>query len=436
MRDVVIVEGVRTPFGKLGGALKDVPAIDLGAAAIREVLVRTGIEGSDVDQVIMGTVIGAGQGQVPSRQAALKAGIPSSVPSFTINKVCASSLKAVNLGALLVRAGEADIVVAGGMESMSQAPLLVQRFPSKLGDRSQVDSIQRDGLSCPVDDVAMGKHNDEVAAEFGVTREQQDEWAARSQQRYAAALAAGKFRDEIVPFEQDGVEVSGDEQPRPGTNVEALSKLNPAFSTDGTTTAGNAPGINDGGSAILLMSADRAQKEGLVPLGTWISAGESAADHQYLAKVPATAIQAAIAKTNGLVTVEGLEAVEINEAFAAVAITSTDLLGLDENRVNVKGGAVAVGHPIGASGARILMTLLYELRDRGGGFGAAGICSGLAQGEATIVSAGIKRVGATSVSMTGASVRAPFMPSPPPFPPPHHHEPAAKPTPELVPALV
>jgi acetyl-CoA C-acetyltransferase len=364
--------------------------VDLGAAAISEVLKRASTDGGDVDHVIMGLVLAAGQGQVPSRQAALKAGIPSSVPSFTINKVCASSLKAINIAALLIRTGEAEVVVAGGMESMSQAPYLLneQRFGSKLGDRTVVDSIQRDGLCCPIDDVLMGKHNDEVAAEFGVTRPEQDAWAARSQQRYAEALAAGKFSDEIVPFELGKVKLDSDEAPRPQTTSATLSTLRPVFSADGTTTAGNAPGINDGGSAVLMMSAERAKAAGLEPLGRWISSGDSAADHPYLATVPATAIQVAIAKTGGEVTVDKLDVVEINEAFAAVAITSTKMLEVDDARVNVKGGAVAVGHPIGASGARILMTMLYELRDRDGGYGAAGICSGLAQGEATIVASG------------------------------------------------
>jgi acetyl-CoA C-acetyltransferase len=389
VREVVIVAAARTPFGKLGGALAGVAAVDLGAAAIAEVLRRTGTAGSDVDHVIMGTVLGAGQGQVPSRQAALAAGIPSSVPSFTVNKVCASSLKAVNLGALLIVAGEAEVVVAGGMESMSRAPYLLGdlRFGGRLGDRSAVDAIYRDGLCCPVDDVLMGKHGDEVAAEFGVSREQQDAWAARSQQRYADALAAGKFAEEIVAFAAGKNELAGDEQPRPQTTAQTLSTLAPVFSPGGSITAGNAPGINDGGSAVLLMSAARAKAAGLTPLGRWICGADSAADHPYLATVPATAITAAIGKTRGEVSVEKLEVVEINEAFAAVAITSTKMLEVDEARVNVKGGAVAIGHPIGASGARILMTLLYELRDRGGGYGVAGICSGLAQGEATIVAA-------------------------------------------------
>ena len=414
IHDVVIVAAARTPIGKFQGGLASVRAVDLGAAAIRVVLDRAGLDGSEVDHAIMGTVLAAGQGQVPSRQATLNAGIPASVPSYTLSMVCASSLAAVNEGARMIRIGDADIVVVGGMESMSQAPFLGERVGGKLGDRKVLDSIYRDGLMCPVDDVLMGEHNDKVAAEFGVTREQQDEWAARSQQRYADALAAGKFSEEIAPFELDGVELTADEQPRAGTTVEKLRELKPVFSDGGTTTAGNAPAINDGGSAILLMSSQRAEAANLEPLARWVSSGRTADEHPYLARVPATAIQAAIAKSSGLVTVAGLDVVEINEAFAAVAIKSTDLLGIDDARVNVKGGAVAVGHPIGASGARILMTLIYELRARGGGFGAAGICSGLAQGEATIVSAGIKRVGATSVSMSGASVPQPAPATPAP----------------------
>ena len=385
--EVVIVAAARTPFGRLGGGLSGIPAVDLGAAAIAEVLKRAGIKGGDVGHVIMGTVIGAGQGQVPSRQAALNAGIPSSVPSFTVNKVCASSLKAVNLGALLIQAGEADIVVAGGFENMSRAPYLVPgaRFGSKYGDQKLLDSINADGLCCPVDGYIMGRHGDEVAAEFGVTREEQDAWAARSQQRYAAALAAGKFADEIIAVGNGKGPVTADEQPRPDTTAEGLAKLKPVFTDAGTITAGNAPGINDGGSAVLLMSASRAKAEGLTPLGKWVASGDSAADHPYLATVPATAIQRAMEKTRGEVSVDKLKAVEINEAFSAVAITSTKMLEVDDAIVNINGGAVAVGHPIGASGARILMTLLYELRHKGGGYGAAGICSGLAQGEATIV---------------------------------------------------
>jgi len=387
MRDVVLVAAARTPFGKFGGGLSGMAATDLGAVAIRTVLDRTGTAPAEVDHLVMGTVLAAGQGQVPSRQAGLKAGLPSSVPSFTVNKVCASALKAVNLGALMIRAGEAVVVVAGGMESMSRAPYLLedQRFGARLGDRSAVDSLLRDGLCCPVDGVHMGVHGSDVAREMGVSREQQDAWAARSQQRYQAALQRGFFTEEIVAVDNGTNMVAADEQPRADTTVEKLAALRPAFQPDGSVTAGNAPGINDGGSAVLLMSRERAQAAGLEPLATWVVGADSAADHPYLATVPATAVQAALAKTRGEVGIDDLQLVEINEAFAAVAITATRMLEVDEERVNVNGGAIAVGHPIGASGARILMTLVYELRRRGGGYGAAGICSGLAQGEATIV---------------------------------------------------
>ncbi|MFZ0129581.1 MAG: acetyl-CoA C-acyltransferase [Candidatus Dormiibacterota bacterium] len=385
--DPVIVAAARTPFGKLGGRLASVPAVDLGARVIREVLERTGTDPAEVDQLIMGMVLAAGQGQVPSRQAGLRAGLPASVSSFTVNKVCASALKAVNLGAMLIRSGEADVVVAGGMESMSRSPYLLedQRFGSRFGDRVAVDSMIRDGLCCPVDGVLMGVHGSDVASELGVRREEQDAWALRSQVRYQEALAAGKFAEEIVPVSVNGSSVGGDEQPRADTTIEKLAALRGAFGDGTTITAGNAPGMNDGATAVLLMSAERARAEGLVPLGTWLTYGESAAEHPYLATVPALAIEAALAKSRGEVDAGKLEVVEINEAFAAVAITSTRMLEVDPDRVNVNGGAIAVGHPIGASGARILMTLLYELRRRGGGYGAAGICSGVAQGEATLV---------------------------------------------------
>ena len=386
--DVVVVAAARTPFGKLGGALAAVPAVELGGMAIREVLQRTGTRPEQVDQLIMGNVIGAGLGQVPSRQAGLHAGLPSSVPSFTVNKVCASSLKAINLGAMMIRSGDAGVVVAGGMESMSRSPYLLedQRFGSKMGDRVAVDAMLRDGLCCPVDGLHMGVHGDEVAREFGVTREQQDAWALRSQHNYADALRQGKFNEEIMTINARGTDVSADEQPRGDTSLEKLSKLKPVFLDDGgTVTAGNAPGINDGASAVLLMSRERAEAAGLLPLGEILVSADSAADHPYLATVPALAIERALQKSRGEVTVDQLKLVEINEAFASVAITSTKMLEVDPDIVNVNGGAIAVGHPIGASGARILMTLLYELRRQGGGFGAAGICSGMAQGEATLV---------------------------------------------------
>jgi acetyl-CoA C-acetyltransferase len=389
VEDVVVVAAARTPFGKLGGGLSTLPAPELGASVIKEVLQRANVEGAGVDQVIMGTVITAGMGQIPARQAALSAGIPSKVPALTVNKVCASSLKAVNLGALLIRSGDANVVIAGGMESMSRAPYLLEkaRFGYRLGDATLVDSMVRDGLIDPANGCHMAVEGSNVAREFEVSRERQDEYALLSQQRYARALQAGRLKDELfpvlVPNGKGSSVVAADEQPRPDTTLEGLARLKPVFQEDGSITAGNAPGVNDGAAALLLMSASEATRRGVPVLAEWLAYGESAADTPYLATVPASSIQVAL-KRLGL-RVADMTLFEINEAFAAVACTAMDLLGIDEQRVNVDGGALAVGHPIGASGARILMHLVYELRRRGGGYGAAGICSGMAQGEATIV---------------------------------------------------
>jgi len=391
VEDVVLVAAARTPFGKLGGGLSTLAAPDLGAVVIKEVLARARVDGADVDQVIMGTVITAGMGQIPARQAAIKAGLPTSVPALSVNKVCASSLKAVNLAALLIRNGDAEVVVAGGMENMSQAPYLLDkaRFGYRLGDAVLVDSMVRDGLIDPANGCHMAVEGSNVAKEFEVSRERQDEYAYGSQQRYAAALKAGHFQDELVPVTVPNPKglttVSADEQPRAETTIEGLARLKPVFQADGTITAGNAPGVNDGAAAILLMSGAEAKRRGLRVLAQWLAYGESAADTPYLATVPATSTQAALTKLG--LRVDDINLFEINEAFAAVACTAMDLLGLDEERVNVDGGALAVGHPIGASGARILMHLAYALRQRGGGYGAAGICSGMAQGEATIIRA-------------------------------------------------
>jgi acetyl-CoA C-acetyltransferase len=389
VEDVVLVAAARTPFGKLGGGLSTLTAPDLGASVIREVLNRAHLDGGDVDQVIMGTVITAGMGQIPARQAAIKAGVPTSVPALTVNKVCASSLKAVNLAALLIRNGDASAVVAGGMESMSQAPYLLERarFGYRLGDATLVDSMVRDGLIDPANGCHMAVEGSNVAKEFEVSRERQDEYAYTSQQRYATALKAGSFIEELIPLAvanpKGTTTVAADEQPRPETTIEGLARLKPVFTEDGTVTAGNAPGVNDGATAILLMSGAEARRRNLPVLAQWLAYGESAADTPYLATVPASSIQAALKKLG--LRVNDMSLFEINEAFAAVACTAMDLLGIDEQRVNVDGGALAVGHPIGASGARILMHLVYALRHRGGGYGAAGICSGMAQGEATVV---------------------------------------------------
>ncbi|MFN2463375.1 MAG: acetyl-CoA C-acyltransferase [Candidatus Dormibacteria bacterium] len=387
--DVLIVAAARTPFGRFGGSLAALSAVDLGSRVIGEVMTRASVPGDRVDQVIMGTVITAGMGQIPARQAALGAGLPLSVSALTVNKVCASSLKAVNLGATLIRAGEAEVVVGGGMESMSQAPYLLPgaRFGLRMGNAEMVDALQQDGLRCPVGKTLMADYGSEVAAEYEVSRDDQDRWALRSQQRYAAALQAGRLDEEIIPVEVpqrrgDSTLVTRDEQPRPDTTLEGLAALKPLH-PGGSVTPGNAPGVNDGAAALMLASGRAAREFGLQPLAIWRAQGEAAEPVKYLATVPAYALQAALKKLGRRAT--ELDLLELNEAFAAVAITAANLLGVDAERVNVNGGAVAVGHPIGASGARILMSLIYELRRRGGGLGGASICSGMAQGEATVV---------------------------------------------------
>lgn len=390
MTESVIVSAVRTPFGVFGGGLKDVPAVELGAITIREAVGRVRLDPASIDNVIMGMVVQAGAGQIPSRQASVKAGLPVAVPSDTVNKVCASSLRAVNLADSLIRAGDAQVVVAGGMENMSQAPYLLPRarWGYRLNDGTVVDALVRDGLWCAFHDCHMGVHGSTVAAEFGVSREAQDQWALRSHQRALAAKAAGRFNDELIPVEVPqrkgpAVVVSEDEGPRADTSLEKLAKLPPVFSKDGSITAGNAPGINDGAAAIVVMSRARARDLGLEPLATIVSQGMVSAEPPYLATVPA--LSAGKALTRAGLNATDLARIEVNEAFAAVALTSIKLGGWDAERVNVNGGAVAIGHPIGASGARILMTLIYELRRTGGGYGVAAICSGGGQGEATIV---------------------------------------------------
>jgi len=391
-QDVVIVAAARTPFGKFGGVLSALSAVDLGAAAIREVVRRARVDPASVDQVIMGNVLPDGLGQIPARQAALKAGLPAEVPALAINKVCASSLKACTLAAVLIRAGEAEIVVAGGMESMSNAPYLLDkaRWGYRMGNGELRDAMLVDGLWCPINDVHMGVYGSTGARAHAVIREQQDEFAVRSQRRFAAARAAGKFDEEIVPVQvprgkRETVTVSTDEPPRPETTLEQLAALKPAFEPEGTITAGNAPGVNDGASALLLMSAARAEQLGLAPLARVVSYGEAALEPQYMAAVPATAMDLTVARAG--LTFDVIDLVEINEAFAAVPLVCSKILALDLEKVNVNGGAVAVGHPIGASGGRILMTLIYELRRRAGRYGLAGICSGTAQGDAVVVEA-------------------------------------------------
>ena len=386
----VIVAGARTPFGKFGGAFKEVPATTLGAHAIRAALDRSGVKGEDVDYVIMGQVLQAGAGQITARQAAIDAGIPQEVPAITINKVCLSGINAIALADQLIRAGEVEVVVAGGMESMSEAPYLFPkaRFGARMGNTEMVDSMIHDGLWSTFTEQHMGASSDEVNKELELSREDQDAWAARSHQRAEKAWHNGVMKDEVVVValsqrRGEPVRVERDEGVRPGTDLESLSKLPAAFSKDGTITAGNASQISDGAAAVVVMSRERAQKMGVEPLVEIVAHGMSADRYAWLHTVPALALSNALKKAG--LDVDDLELVEINEAFAAVALNVTRMLALDEERVNVNGGAVALGHPIGASGARLVLTVANELKRRGLRTGAAALCGGGGQGDALIV---------------------------------------------------
>ena len=377
----VIVAAVRTPFGRLGGGLAKLTATELGALAIAAGLERTGIDSAEVGYVIMGQVLQAGAGQAPARQAAIAAGIPQEVPADTINKVCASSIRAIELADLIVRAGQHDVVVTGGMESMSHAPYLLPkaRFGYRLGHGEVLDHMVYDGLQSTFDGLHMVAQASLVSRELGISREEQDAWAARSHERAAAAQDAGRFDDEIVP----AGELSADEGIRRDTTLEKLASLKPIFDPEGTTTAGNAPGVNDGASCVIVCSEEYARSRGLEPLATIIGQATVADDFAYLARTPAKAGALALDQA-GRVTAD-LARVEINEAFASVASNSTRMLGVSEEIVNVNGGAVALGHPIGASGGRIVATLVHELRRSGGGLGLSAICSGGGQGDALLI---------------------------------------------------
>jgi acetyl-CoA C-acetyltransferase len=377
----VIVSAVRTPFGKLGGGLAGFEATDLGATVIRAGLERIGVEAHEPQYVIMGQVLQGGAGQAPARQAAVKAGLPVETPADTINKVCASSIRAIEIADSMIRAGDVDVVVTGGMESMSNAPYVLKkaRFGYRLGDGELIDSMIWDGLRSTFDGLHMVQQNSQVARELGISRELQDEWAARSQQRAADAQDSGRFADEIVPVG----DVTADEAIRRGTTVETLAGLKPVFDPDGTTTAGNAPGVNDGASCVIVCSEEWASKRGLEPLGTILSQGYVADDFAYLVRTPANAGRMALERAGK--SIDDVKRIEINEAFASVASNSTKLLGADEGDVNVNGGAIALGHPIGASGGRIVGTLVHELRRNGGGLGLAAICSGGGQGDALLI---------------------------------------------------
>jgi acetyl-CoA C-acetyltransferase len=377
----VIVSAVRTPFGKLGGALAGYPATELGSHAIRAGLERAGLEADEVEYVIMGQVLQAGAGQAPARQAAIGAGIPKEVGSDAVNKVCASSIRAIQIADLMVRAGEHEVVVTGGMESMSNAPYLLSkaRFGYRFGNGELVDSMTCDGLTCTFDGLLMAQQNSVVARELGISRGEQDAWALRSQERAARAQDEGRYAEEIVPVG----DVSADEAIRRDTTLEKLAALQPVFDPEGTTTAGNAPGVNDGASCVVVTSEEFALARGLTVLARIVAQAYVADDFAYLPRLPARAAALALEKAGR--TIADVRRIEINEAFASVATNSTRMLGADPDTVNVNGGAIALGHPIGASGGRIVGTLVHELRREGGGLGLAAICSGGGQGDALLL---------------------------------------------------
>jgi len=377
----VIASAVRTPFGKLGGGLAGHQATELGALAIRAALDRVDVRDDEVEYAIMGQVLQAGAGQAPARQAAVGAGLPVELPADTINKVCASSLRAVGIADQMIRAGDHAVVVAGGMESMSNAPYALKhaRFGYRLGDGALIDLMVHDGLQSTFDGMHMVEQASFVSRELGISREEQDRWALRSHQRAVQAGDEGRFKDEIVPVG----DVETDEGPRRDTSLEKLSALKPVFDPEGTTTAGNAPGVNDGAGAVVVTSEEFAKRRGLEVLATIVSQGYVADDFAYLARTPAKAGAIALEKAGK--SIDDVERVELNEAFSSVVLNSAKMLGADEEKVNVNGGAVALGHPIGASGARIVGTMVHELRRNGGGLGLAAICSGGGQGDALLI---------------------------------------------------
>ncbi|PLS03899.1 acetyl-CoA C-acetyltransferase [Neobacillus cucumis] len=390
MGRTVILSGVRTPFGKLGGHLSSFSASQLGGMAVKEALIRAGVKPEEVEEVILGSVLQGGQGQIPSRQAARHAGLPWEVKTETINKVCASGMRSVTLADQMIRAGDEEVIVAGGMESMSNAPYILPkaRWGFRMGDSSVKDLMIHDGLTCTFTGVHMGTYGNQTAAELEISREAQDEWALRSHTRAIAAIESGKLAEEIVSVEVpqrkgDPVLVSADEGPRKDTSIERLSKLAPVFNSTGTITAGNAPGVNDGAAALVLMSEERAEREGREAGAVILGHAAIAVEAKDFPQTPGLVINELLRKTGR--SLEEIDLFEINEAFSAVALASGKIAGLDPEKVNVNGGAVALGHPIGASGARIIITLMHELKRRGGGVGIAAICSGGGQGDAVMI---------------------------------------------------
>ncbi|ACD52338.1 acetyl-CoA C-acetyltransferase [Clostridium botulinum] len=390
MKEVVIVSAVRTALGSFGGALKTVPAVDLGATVIKEALNRAGVKPEAVEEVIMGNVIQAGLGQNPARQSTLKAGLPNEVPAMTINKVCGSGLRAVSLAAQMIKAGDADVIVAGGMENMSAAPYVLPgaRWGQRMGDAKMVDTMIKDGLWDAFNNYHMGVTAENIAKQWGLTREEQDAFSAGSQQKAQKAIESGRFKDEIVPVmipqrKGEPKVFDTDEFPRFGTTKESLGKLKPAFIKDGTVTAGNASGINDGAAAFVVMSAEKAAELGVKPLAKILSYGSKGLDPAIMGYGPFHATKKALEEAN--LTIADLDLVEANEAFAAQSLAVAKDLGFDMEKVNVNGGAIALGHPVGASGARILVTLLHEMEKRDAKKGLATLCIGGGMGTALIV---------------------------------------------------
>lgn len=389
MREVVIASAARTALGKFGGALKDVKVVELGGIVIKEALKRANVDPAKVDEVVFGNVLQVGQGQNPARQALIAAGIPEKVPGMTINKVCGSGLRSVSLAAQMIKAGDADIIVAGGMENMSRTPYVMHgaRWGERMGDSKIVDEMVNAGLWDSFNDYHMGVTAENIAEQWGITREMQDEFSAASQQKAEAAIKSGKFKEEIVPVviknKKGDMVFDTDEFPRFGTTAESLGKLKPAFKKDGTVTAGNASGINDGAAALVIMSAEKAEELGIKPLAKIVSYGSYGLDPAIMGYGPFYATKVALERAG--LTVGDLDLIEANEAFAAQSLAVAKDLGFDMDKVNVNGGAIAIGHPVGASGARILTTLLYEMQRRDAKRGLATLCIGGGMGTALIV---------------------------------------------------
>lgn len=387
---IVLAAPVRTPIGTFLGSLKSVSAPELGAIVLKEAINRAQLPVDQIDEVIMGNVLQAGTGQNPARQAAIQAGIPEFVPAMTINKVCGSGLKSVQLAAQAIQTGDAEVVMAGGMENMSQAPYLSKtaREGLRMGDHQLIDSMIHDGLTCAIHDIHMGVTAENVAEKYGLTREELDQFAAASHQKSAAAIENGRFTDEIVPVsvpqrKGDPLLVSVDEHVRPGTTVEKLAKLRPAFKKEGAVTAGNSSGINDGAAALIVMTESKAKELGIIPFAKVVSSGSAGVDPQIMGIGPVPATQKALKKAN--MTIDEIDLIEANEAFASQSLAVQKELQFDSEKLNVNGGAVSLGHPIGASGARILVTLLHEMQRRESTYGLATLCIGGGQGVATIV---------------------------------------------------